>query len=260
MDTTRLENLIKQCLDDFWTRRIEALQTLDLKDVLKHKNPYLFRACGIANAPEMVGQLLSAHLSSSDETIFGNVFFEPLCKAVTDAPIAAAAGADFAKERGDVYEVIALKSGPNVFNNSQLRKQGDEFNDIEASLRQTLRSMRKQFVPIMGCGYGSAYSEPTKKRRFFKLAGQAFWAHVTGDDDFYLKMIRLMKDEPVKHRPTFRIEWDKAVNRFVREMTVDFCATDGSILWEKLAKFNSGYTQRARKALNISDEVQAELV
>jgi len=171
----------------------------------------------------MVEQLLSAHVSSSDETIFGNVFFEPLCKAVTDSPIAAAVGVDFAKERGDVYEVIALKSGPNIFNSSQMRKQGDEFNAIESSLRQTLRSMRKQFIPIMGCGYGSVHSEPTPKRRFYKLAGQAFWAHVTGDNNFYLKMVQLMKDEPLKHRPIFEAAWDRAVNRCVRELTIDFC-------------------------------------
>lgn len=247
MDSSQLENLIKRCLDDFWNRRIEALETLDLKSVLKHKNPYLFKASGLASAPEMVGQLLSAHVSSSDETIFGNVFFEPLCKAVTDSPIAAAAGADFAKERGDVYEVIALKSGPNIFNGSQMRKQGDEFNAIEASLRQTLRSMRKQFIPIMGCGYGSVYSEPTPKRRFYKLAGQAFWAHVTGDEDFYLKMVQLMKDEPQKKRPLFKAAWDRAVNRFVREFTTDFCDSGGNILWEKLTAFNSGYPEKFKR-------------
>src|ERR1700722_2095360 len=248
MDNAQLEQLIRRCLADFCKRRIDALETLDLKNVLKHKNPYLFRASGVTNAHEMVGQLLSAHVSSSDETIFGNVFFEPLCKAVTDAPIAAAAGADFAKERGDVYEVIALKSGPNIFSSSQQRKQGEDFTAIEASLRATLRSMRKQFIPIMGCGYGSVHSEPTLKRRFYKLAGQAFWAHVTGDEDFYMKMVQYMKDEPAKHRQEFKAAWDRAENRFVREFTIDFCDTEGNILWERLTAFNSGYPEKFKKS------------
>lgn len=249
MDTSELELLIKSCLDDFCKRRLDAVETLDLKDVLKRKNPYLFRASGIASAPEMVSQLLSAHVSSSDETIFGNVFFEPLCKAVTDAPVAAAKGADFAKERGDVYEVIALKSGPNIFSSSQTSKQGQEFDEIEASLRQTLRGLRKQFIPIMGCGYGSVYSEPTKKRRYYKLAGRAFWSRITGDEEFYLKMIRLMKDEPLKYRPVFKAAWDRAVNRFVREFTNDFCDQQGNIQWEKLTEFNSDYPPKYKSTL-----------
>jgi Type II restriction endonuclease EcoO109I len=129
-----------------------------------------------------------------------------------------------------------------------MRKQGDEFNAIESSLRQTLRSMRKQFIPIMGCGYGSVYSEPTPKRRFYKLAGQAFWAHVTGDKNFYIKMVQLMKDEPLKHRPIFEAAWDRAVNRFVRELTIDFCDVEGNILREKLTTFNSGYPKKMKKA------------
>jgi hypothetical protein len=240
MSSSQLKQLIKKCLDEFYRKRLDSPETLDLKAVLKRKNPYLFRATGVNNAPDMIGQLLEAHVSSSDETIFGNVFFEPICQAVTEAPIAAARGADFARERDDVYEVIALKSGPNIFNASQATKQGQEFDEIQASLRATLRSMRKQFVPIMGCGYGRVNSEPTSKRRFYKLAGQAFWEKVTGDEDFYLKISRLMNEEPARHRPIFREAWGRAVNRFVREFTIEFCDEAGNVQWEKLTAFNSG--------------------
>lgn len=240
METERLERIIQDCLNSFCRARIAALDSLDLKKVLRRKNPYLFRASGISNAADMVEQLLNAHVSSSDETIFGNLFFEPICKAVTKAPIAAATGADFVLETDTTYEVIALKSGPNIFNASQSRKQQDEFDEIEKSLKATLRSLRKQFIPIMGCGYGRTPRPSSARRRFSKMAGQAFWRHVTGDPDFYLKLIRLMKEEPLKTREQFVIARNNALNRFVREFTTDFCGKNGAIDWEKLTTFNSG--------------------
>jgi len=215
METDQLEELIQQCLARFYRRRIAALDKLNLKKVLRRKNPYLFRANGISNAPEMITELLTAHISSSDEGIFGDEFFEPLFKFITKSPIAAAKGIDFVIETDDAYQAISLKSGPNAFNSSQVAKQTQQFREMESSLRATLRSLRKQFIPIMGCGYGKVNSPPTSARGYYKLAGQALWEKVTGDPDCYLKLVRLMRDDPDGHRPVFKQAWDRAVNRFV---------------------------------------------
>jgi len=226
----------------FYKRRIQALDSLNLNKVLSRKNPYLFRANGMSNATEMVRELLAAHISSSDEAIFGDEFFEPVCSAVSQKVIqvAGARGADFVVETENSYEVISLKSGPNAFNSSQVEKQNEHFDGIQRSVQATLRGLRKQFIPIMGCGYGRVDSEPTRSRRYYKLAGQAFWERVTGYPEFYLKLVKLMRDDPGKHKPVFKEAWDRAENRFVRDFTDGFCAKDGTILWEKLVKFNSG--------------------
>src|SRR5205823_1229020 len=142
-----LEKLIRECLATFYARRIAALEKLNLSNVLRRKNPYLFRAKGIGNASEMVTELLVAHVSSSDETIFGGAFFEPICKQVSKFIIAAARGSDFVLEADDAYQAISLKSGPNAFNSDQVSKLNDRFQEMENSLRATLRTLRKQFVP-----------------------------------------------------------------------------------------------------------------
>lgn len=224
---------------------MQALDNLDLRKVVSKKNPYLFRANGMSNATEMVRELLAAHVSSSDETIFAEEFFEPICKAVSQKVIqvAGARGADFVIETEDSYEVIALKSGPNALNSSAVEKQNEHFESIQRSVRATLRSLRKQFIPIMGCGYGRVDSQPTRSRRYHKLAGQAFWQRVTGDPEFYMKLVILMRDDPDKHKPEFKDAWDRAENRFVRDFTEGFCAANGTILWDKLVKFNSGQEQ-----------------
>jgi hypothetical protein len=240
MRTDQLEKLIRACLAKFYARRIGALESLNLSEVLRRKNPYLFRAKGIGNAAEMVSELLAAHISSSDETIFGSEFFEPICKHASKFVIAAARGSDFVLEADDAYQAISLKSGPNAFNSDQVSKLNDRFREIEDSLRATLRTLRKQFVPIMGCAYGKGNLAPQKSRRYFKLAGQEFWERVTGDSAFYLKLVSLMRDDPDKHRPAFTEAWDRAVNRFVRDFTAAFCNDIGEIEWERLVAFNSG--------------------
>ena len=77
MNTAELEALIRKSLDEFYRRRLQKLSTLKLGDTLRKKNPYLFRAMGIQNAAEIVEGILQAYMSSSDEGIFGDVFFEP---------------------------------------------------------------------------------------------------------------------------------------------------------------------------------------
>ncbi|MHB8753881.1 MAG: PmeII family type II restriction endonuclease [Candidatus Acidiferrales bacterium] len=236
-----METLIRGCLASFYKRRIAVLEALNLEKVLRRKNPYLFRATGIQNAPEMVERLLAAHMSSSDETIFGETFFEPICNALCGGHIAGTKGADFVIETRTSYEAIALKSGPNIFNSDQTSKQNQRFDEIRRSLRATVRPFTKQFIPTMGCGYGrSNRPEPTAGRQYYKLAGQAFWQKITGSPDFYLDLVKLMKNDPDKHALEFKLAWDRAVNRFVKQFSDLFCDSSGSILWAKLVAFNSG--------------------
>jgi hypothetical protein len=71
-------------------------------------------------------------------------------------------------------------------------------------------------------------------------SGQEFWQELTGDPDFYLKLIRLMDKHPEAHRALYEEEWNKASNRFTKEFLDKFSTPDGSIDWEKLVEFNSG--------------------
>jgi adenylate kinase family enzyme len=211
---------------------------LKLQDVLRKKNPYLLRAIGVEKASEIVEEILKAFMSSSDESIFGDAFFEPVVRIASEGRVSDADGVDVVIETDTVYKAIAVKSGPNIFNASQAKRQDDEFN----SLRSRLHKIHKQFDPILGHCYGRKPSERprTGKLAYRSVAGQAFWEEVTGDSNFYLKLIELMKDYPQQHRLEFKQEWDKAVNRFERDFLNNFGNADGTINWEKLARFNSG--------------------
>jgi len=238
-----IEQHVEKCLDAFYARRVAKLSKLKLNDALKRKNPYLFRAIGTDSAVELISQLLSAYMSSSDEGIFGDAFFEPLAKLVSGAATAGGEGADIIKETDATYTAIAVKSGPSVFNAQSRRRQNQEFN----SLRSRMMKLQKHFDAIVGYCYGRKQSLKKSSDVIFReLAGQAFWEELTGDADFYLKIIKAMKNKPAEHKIVFQNEWDKAVNRFVRDFTVHYCTDAGAIDWDKLLMFNSGKKQSGK--------------
>jgi len=237
MTVQTIEKHVGKCLDDFYSRRIAKLSTLKLNDALKRKNPYLFRAIGTESATDLVSQLLNAYMSSSDEGIFGDAFFEPLARLVSGATTAGGEGADIIIEDATSYKAIAVKSGPSVFNAQSRKRQNQDF----LSLRSRMLKLQKHFDAVVGYCYGK--KQPSKKASntiFRELAGQAFWAELTGDADFYLKIINAMKTKPAEHKIVFQDEWDKAVNRFVRDFTLNYCTENGAIDWDKLLAFNSG--------------------
>ena len=235
VNTDELQALINKCLQDFYERRVRKLEELRLKDFLRRKNPYLFKALGTQKASEIVEQILTAYIGASGETIFGEAFFEPIARIASGAKVSEAEGVDFVIETGDRVTAVALKSGPNIYNASQKKRQTQEF----LALRSRLYKLHKQFDPMLGAGYGRARSEPTKDLVYRRRSGQDFWTEITGDPDFYLKLVRLMKEEPAKHRQKYAPAWDAALNRFTAEFIKDFCFPNGRIDWEKFVKFVS---------------------
>lgn len=102
------------------------------------------------DASQIVSGILSAYVSSSEETIFGNVFFEPIATVAAQGQKALAEGVDIMVERGDAIYAIAAKSGTSVFNADSRKKQ--EQNFIAAG--KLAQQAKKRFVPIIGYGYG----------------------------------------------------------------------------------------------------------
>ena len=233
-----IEAVVCNALNDFYKRRLQKLTELKLNEALRKKNPYLFRAVGVQKASEIIDRLLQAFMSSSEETIFGDAFFEPVVKAVCCGVAAGGAGVDVVIEKDDSYTVISVKSGPHWGNSSQMSKLKDDF----AYARHVFDNKRlgKHFRAILGHGYGRKAGESNSKRPYDVRSGQAFWQELTGDPDFYLKLIRFMDKHPDAHRIQYEEEWNKASNRFEKEFLDRFSTPEGEIDWEKLVEFNSG--------------------
>jgi len=236
LPSEKLEPLIEKCLDDFYQRRFNRLKQLRLRTVLKRKNPYLFKALATEQASEIVTSILEAYVSSSDETIFGDAYFEKIARNLSDIKVSDAKGVDLIKEEEKVIHAYALKSGPNPYNSSQKERQNTEFLELKSRLMK----LQKQFDPVLAYAYGRKSGPSSAKWIYRETSGQQFWKELTSDDDFYLKLIRLMRDVPLRRKDEYKAIWDRAINRFTKEFTEDFCLSDGRIDWEKLTQFVSG--------------------
>lgn len=236
MNDALLIESVQNRLNEFYNRRIAKLSTLQLEKTLQRKNPYLFRAVGLLDANEIIERLLNDFMSSSDETIFGDAFFEPLAKDLCEGSASPTEGVDVVIETPTSYKAIAVKSGSSVFNAQSRRRQNQEFQ----ALRSRMMKLQKHFEAIVGYSYGRKYSPTNENKIFTELAGQTFWAELTGDNECYVKIIEAMQDLPVRHKDRFNEEWAKAKNRFAKEFITNFCSDDGRIEWNKLLEFNSG--------------------
>lgn len=47
-----------------------------------------------------------------------------------------------------------------------------------------------------------------------------------------------MGNLPEQYSDQFKVSYQKAMNRLIKEFTNEFCLDDGTINWEKIIKFN----------------------
>ena len=73
-----LKHLVRCCFDDFFKRKLELLRTFDLRKSLRTLNPCILKKSASGLASEVVVGLLKAHTNAQDETIFREVFSEPI--------------------------------------------------------------------------------------------------------------------------------------------------------------------------------------
>lgn len=228
---------VAQNIGDFHQRRALNLQKLKLTQVLKRKNPYLFRAKNINLAQDLIKLLLDAHLSSQEETIFGE-FLENLaifvCQKVFGGIKSPAEGIDLQFERDGINYIVSIKSGPNWGNSGQIKRMVDDFRKATKILRTGNSKINVRAVN--GCCYGQDSSPD--KGDYLKLCGQDFWEFISGNDRLYLDVVEPLGYQAKQKNDEFCKEYDRILNLFTNQFFREFC-TDGYIDWDTLVKFNS---------------------
>ena len=229
-------------IPNFHKRRLESLAGLKLERVLKRKNPYLFKAKNVETADVLVRHLLDAHLSSQEETVFGE-FLERLaifvCEAVYEGRKSNAEGIDLEFDRDGARYLVSIKSGPNWGNSSQIKKMRDYFRQA-----RKIFGSKRHMVPINGCCYGKgsrSYGD------YDKLCGQRFWELISGDTNMYLEIVEPLGHQARVRNEEFGKEYAKVTNRFIAEFIRGFCEEDGAINWNKVVAFNSSSEVSRRK-------------
>ena len=121
----QITSYVEGNIGSFHDKRLESLNKLKLNSLLNRKNPYLFKSKNVVVASDLIRSLLDAHLSSQEETLFGD-FLEDLAIFVADAVHggwkSSATGIDLEFTKGNSRYIVSIKSGPNwgnSFSNSQ---------------------------------------------------------------------------------------------------------------------------------------------
>lgn len=230
-------NYVENNIGSFHSKRLENLKNLKFSKILKRKNPYLFKAKYILTAHDLVKTLLDSHLSSQEETIFGN-FLEGLAifinGKVYGGKKSSTEGIDLEFENNKIRYIVSIKSGPNWGNSSQINKMKDNFKKAQKILRTSNNKI--QITSVNGCCYGK--DNKPDKGDYFKYCGERFWTFISENDHLFVDII-----EPLGHKAKINTEqfskaYSQVVNNFTYDFTEEFC-TNGEIDWERIVRLNS---------------------
>lgn len=230
-------NFVEANIGEFHERRAGSLRSLKLSQVLKRKNPYLFKAKNINDAHDLVKLILDAHLSSQEETVFGE-FLEKLaifvCGKVFGGRKSSAEGIDLEFTREKVLFIVSVKSGPNWGNSSQIKRMVDNFKQAKRILR--MGNSKANIQAVNGCCYGQE-NQPDKGD-YLKLCGQEFWEFISGNEHLFVDIVEPLGYRAKERNEEFYAEYSRILNLFTQEFMDEFCV-NGIIDWDRLVRFNS---------------------
>ncbi len=241
MKPLKIDDVVKYVEENigiFHTKRISSLDSLKLSMVLKRKNPYLFKAKYVLTAEEIVRGLVDAHISSNEETIFGD-WLEGLAIFINNRIFggwkSGIRGIDLEFDNENTRYLVNIKSGPNWGNSSQIAKMKSDFITAKRTLRTS--NAKVNIVCVNGCCYGR--DNRPDKGDYFKYCGQKFWGFISGNCELYTEIVEPLGHEAKQKNDEFLKAYAQRINKFTLEFAQNFCDDDGSIDWEKLVKFNS---------------------
>ena len=237
---------VKENIGVFHQKRIQSIDKLKLKKVLKRKNPYLFKAKNVLTAEQIIKLLVDAHISSSEEGIFGD-WLEGLAifinKKVYGGRKSGITGIDLEFDNNRKRNIITIKSGPNWGNSSQIKKMKSDFITAKKALRTSNSQMN--IVCINGCCYGK--DNNPDKGDYFKYCGQRFWEFISGNSNLYTDIIEPLGFKAKDKNEEFVQSYSQMINKFTKEFTNTFCDDNGNIDWHSLVKFNSSISKIIKK-------------
>jgi len=241
MKPIELSDVVRYVEDNigiFHGKRISSPDALSLGKVLKRKNPYLFKAKHVLTAEEIVKGLVDAHISSNEETLFGD-WLEGLAIFINSRVYggwkSGIPGIDLEFDKAGIRYIVNIKSGPNWGNNSQIAKMKLDFKTAQRTLRTS--NSKLNIIGVNGCCYGR--DQKPDKGDYFKYCGQKFWEFISGTQNLYTDIIEPLGYKAKERNNDFIEAYAKRINKFTLEFGSLFCDDDGAIDWERLVRFNS---------------------
>ncbi len=233
-----INTYVEANIGTFHKKRIESLNKLKLDKILKRKNPYLFKAKYVQTASEIVSGIVDAHISSSEEGIFGD-WLEGLAIFINSQTFkgwkSGIEGMDLEFDKDKIRYVVSIKSGPNWGNSTQHKKLKDYFKAAKKALRTSNSGIIVQ--PVLGICYGR--NKNINQGDYDRYCGQDFWEFISGSKNLYKEIIEPLGYKAKQKTEEYDVEYYKKINLFVKEFSDKYCNEEGSINWSKIVEMNS---------------------
>ena len=233
----QLKDFIELKINEYHENILIKIAELQLNDVLKRKNPYLFKNKGITSSADLINPILSAYLSSQEEGMFGGVLEQIaifICFKKFGGTKSSSTGIDLEFEAEGTKYLVAIKSGKNWSNAGSKARLLENFRTAKKILGTNTNKQR--VVAVIGICYGT--DRNPDKGEYMNLCGQQFWQFISGEDDLYKKII-VPLNQTQQQKDKFDIEYTKVVDTFIAIFQKDYCNDLGEIEWDKLLEFNS---------------------
>jgi hypothetical protein len=242
LDQKVVTQYVENNIDTFHQKRIQSLDSLKLVKVLKRKNPYLFKAKYVLTAEQIIKGIVDAHISSNEETIFGD-WLEGLAIFINEKVYSGRKSGiqniDLEFDNDNVRFIVNIKSGPNWGNSSQINKMNADFKTAKKILRTSNSNLN--VIAVNGCCYGR--DNKPDKGDYYKYCGQKFWEFISGDENLYIELIEPLGNKAKERNDDFMKSYSQMINKFTKEFTNNFCLESGEIDWDKLVIINSAIVE-----------------
>ena len=199
--------------------------------IIARKNPFLFRVRVVSDVRQYATMIVNAHLSSSEETMFGNTLETlavTICEHAKGGRKSGIAKIDLEYEENQVRNIIQIKSGENWGNSSQRERLVETFNGVRRILRQGNSKLNIQCIE--GICYGR--SATREKGTHVQLVGGHFWRDISGWEGTADGVMDLLGHHASNGLIELRIEAEDRMVEYLRgQGAVDL---DGSLRWYRL--------------------------
>ncbi len=248
-----VQDYVEANIGSFHEKRLNTVRNKKLDDILKRKNPYLFRTKN-QTVIQLVYGIMDAFLSSQEETLFGE-FLEGVAVFVAsrmfDARKPAPSelrGIDLILHKDSRRYIVEIKSGPNWGNSSQVQRMLSHFKEATEILRH--KYANQDIIAVNGCMYGKdrkphktgtlkTAGRPDETIKYWKLCGQGFWYFISDDKDLYTEIIKPLGYRSKQRNGEFLEAYDNFINNLVYEFLEKYRNPDGSVAWDRLTRFVS---------------------
>lgn len=234
----KIENYVKEHISEFHDNRLKKLGTLKLDELLKRKNPYLYKAKDLNTPEAVVRNLAFAFMSSAEETMFGD-WLEGLAIFIAHEVFGGyksnAEGIDLEMDKDGIHYIVSIKSGPNWSNSSSMKKLKENFRKAQRIYHTSGNKIPCE--AIEGCCYGD--KKTRKDDEHIRLCGQSFWKFISGSDTLFTDIIDPLGADAQNKNEQYKREYDKMITKFAIEFGKKFCDEDGNIKWNDIVMFNS---------------------